>query len=843
MITLALRSLLVRKLPVLAALLSAMLGAGLVTATMLIAAAQGKPAAAMVTSWQFGAVDAVVKPPANMALQSGQVLDLPSMPRLSDAQIAAIGSAPGVSGVSLERPFPAYVVVEGGTVVGDALMRSWGHPWSTAVADGAWLTSGSEPRHDDEIVIDESIAQAGHLRVGDRVRVQLAAGTERFTVTGTVSRAGAQFEHAVFFTNGVAARIGGAPVLALGSTSNAEALSAAVPALTVATGEARAGSLQLDLRQAELVGGSSRFLMVVAGLALLIAVFVISSTLTVSITQRRRELAMLRVLGTKPNLIRWMIVWEAMLLGLVGGAVGSVLGIGLASLTREFFVAQNLMARGAVVAVDPGAMAAGAGAALAAALAAALLPARRATKIAPLDALRESDIPATQPGRRRAIIGCVLAATAMSCLAGTFTLGGPIPTSHGSVAITLLVLAFPFLLGAAALLGTTLLRGVVVLLRPLLECRFAGFIAVRSIRSDLRRAAGVSVPLTLLVAVGCVLMFQDSANYQATFKAYARQVNADLVIAGDNELGVPPAVAKTIVRIPGVAAASPRLTSQLIIDRPPTRWATGTVIGVEPRSFSQVLDFPVTAGSWSRLGARGVGVSRAVADDKGWELGDRITFFYPDGSPGSAVVSTIFADPTSRTDLVLPVASLAPHLLEPLAGVIYVKTETGADRQATQNAVQAVLHDVAPNGVVVSRSEHLAQVAALSSGDNWIIMMFVVILGGYAGMSAVNVLIGSTMARRREFALLRLAGSHRGQIVGSLAVESLVVAVTAVIAGTAIAFVTMTGYGYLLTDTLWLPFVVPTFWVIVGCAFLAAAIGTLAPSRTALRADPLEAMR
>jgi hypothetical protein len=53
----------------------------------------------------------------------------------------------------------------------------------------------------------------------------------------------------------------------------------------------------------------------------------------------------------------------------------------------------------------------------------------------------------------------------------------------------------------------------------------------------------------------------------------------------------------------------------------------------------------------------------------------------------------------------------------------------------------------------------------------------------------------------------------------------------------------MTGYGYLIADDLWLPFVWPTYAVIVACAYLAALIGTLAPVQAALKASPLAAAR
>ena len=834
MIGLAIRGLRARWVSLIAVLLSVLVGAALVTASVLVTGAEQDPVA--VTGWRFGAVDAVVAPPSQVTPAAGAPVNLPSLPRLTDDQVAAISKAPGVTGVSLERPFPAYLIAHD-SIVGDATTRSWGHPWSTALADGARLTVGAQPQGEDQIVVDEPVAAAAALTVGDRVRVQLSSGVRSYTLVGVVTRPGMQFEHALFFSSSTAAQLG-EPVLALVTTRDVAGLAAAVPGLRVATGTARAHSLQLDLRQAELARSSGQFLMVIAALALLIAALVISSTLTVSIGQRRHELALLRLTGCQPDMVRRLIWWEAALLGLLGGGPGAAIGIGLARVARDFFVAQNLMARATPIPTNPGAVLLGAGSAVVTALLAALLPARRATRITPLEALRESQLTPARIGSRRTAAALLLGAAAAGCLGGVFALGGPLTTSRGTVAILLLAASFPLLLAATGMLLASLLGTTITLLRRGLDRCFGGFIAVRSIGADLRRAAGVAVPLSLLVAVGCVLLFQDAANAQARSQQYAEQLNVDLVVTGQAQLGVPLGAAQVVAA--GVSASSPSVSTQLVLSR---SGSTVSASGVDPYGFHQVRRLPVSAGSWENFGESSLAVSTVLAAREAIRVGDRIDFWYPDGRPGSAVVSTIYDDSTGAQDLVLPIAGLRAHLLEPFASAIYIRLGPGVDRQAARNAIQEALRDTAPQAVVADREQHLAQISEQSSGDDWIILLVVVVLGGYAGVSAINALVGSTMARRRELALLRLAGARRGQVVAAVVVESMIVAVTAVVAGTVVAALTMVGYGHLLTGTVWLPFVAPAYAGVVGSALLAAAIGSLAPARVAVRADPLEAMR
>jgi putative ABC transport system permease protein len=846
-ITIAWRSLVSRRLAVLAALVSVVAGSALVTTALLVyTAQQAAGGAASTSSWRFDRADAVVKPPGQVRLGSGLALDLPSMPRLTREQQDRIAAAEGVASVSFETPFPAYAVTDDGRVIGDAFARSWGHPFSTAVADGAAVIEGGAPSSADEVAIDRGVAEAAGVSVGDRLRVEFATGVRSFVVSGIVERAGGQFEKALFFTAPVASREGGEPVLAsvtFDGSGSAEDLRSALPGLRVLTGAGKATALQLDLRQAELAGGSGQFLLFVAFLALTIAVFVVSSTLSVSIQQRRRELAMLRVVGTRPKLVRRMVVWEGLFVGLLGGAVGCLAGIALAHLATRFFIAQDLMARATTVTVNPVALLVGLGSGVAATLVAAWVPARRATKISPLEALRSADVqPSTSRGWRT-VLGWVLLAAAAAGVTGTFLIGGPVLTPGGNIAALLLFAALPMFLGASVLLGPQLLRLVLLPVGGLLRRWFPGFVAERSIRSDLRRAAGVSVPLALLVAVSCVFLFQDSANFQGQSRSYEQQLAADVVVTGKVGLGVPMNAATVVEGVPGVAAASARVSSEFIIDDPPTSPTSGTVTGVDPAGFTRVLDVDAIDGSWKDFGDGSIAISDVIASQKGWNVGDRIAFLYPDGIPGTATVTTIYGVSPVNSDMMIPIDRLTPHLIEPFAAAVYVDLEPGADREETIAAIDRALRTSAPGATAMTRDQHLADQAVQSSGDNWIVLSVVIVLGGYAGISAINVLIGSTMFRRTEFALLRLAGAKKKQVVSSVFVETLVVATTAVLVGTAIAAIIMIGYGYLIADDFWLPFVWPTYVVIVACAYLAALVGTLTPVQAALKASPLAATR
>lgn len=841
MIALAWRSVRGRLLSVCGAFLCVVIGASLVTATALISGTGGEQTTT--TGWSFDQVDAVVRPQQAVTLTSGLRLPIPAAPRLSGEDMAGIERSPGVKSVSFETPFPAYVVHQRDELVGSSNVRSWGHPWSTGLAGGAELVGGAAPDGPREVVVDEEVANAAGLDVGSAVRVELPSGTQEFVVTGIATWSGQEFEHALFFQTSTAAELGGSPVLALVSTDDVDRLRQSVPDLEVLTGANRNGSLQLDLRQAELAGGSSQFLLVIAMLALMIATFVTSSTLMVSVDQRRREMAMLRLVGARSRSVRRMIVWESAIVSGTGGVVGAALGAGMAELARSFFVAQGLMARGTEIALVPGAFALGVVGALASGLLAAWFPARRVARIPPIEALRESAQPSAAVTGARSAWGWGLLAAGGASLAGSIAIGGPVPTFSGAIALLLLVAAFPLLILASVLLGPAIIRLVLVVTGRSMRRTLSGFVAERSLRADLRRAAGVSVPLTLMVAASVVFLFQDSANFQARSQIYADQVIADVVVTGGPQLGVPMSTVPAIAGLPGVAAASATVSSTLVVDDPATSRATGTVTGVAAESFQRVLHYEVLSGSWDGLSRDRVGVSDVIASDKGWQVGDTIAFRYPDGVKGSAVVAAIFRDPMGVSDVVLPADVLLPHLLEPFASAVYVAGTSGTSAEETVRHVADAVSATAPGALVTDRAGHLEDVALQASGDNWIVLMVVVVLGGYAAISAVNVLVGSVASRRREFALLRLAGARRSRILASLAVEGLVVATVAAAGGSVVAAAVLVGYGHLLTDTIWLPYVGATYAVIVGCAYAVAATGMLLPARAVMQADPLQAIR
>jgi putative ABC transport system permease protein len=99
------------------------------------------------------------------------------------------------------------------------------------------------------------------------------------------------------------------------------------------------------------VGTLTTFVMAIAGISLLVAATSIFNVMMMSVTERIREIGILRSIGTQKSEIRRMFLYEAIILGLVGAGIGAVMSLTLGWLvvlamvgtTQYFFTYQSLI--------------------------------------------------------------------------------------------------------------------------------------------------------------------------------------------------------------------------------------------------------------------------------------------------------------------------------------------------------------------------------------------------------------------------------------------------------------------------------------------------------------------
>ena len=290
--------------------------------------------------------------------------------RVDSALTARLAAVPGVRAAIGDVSTPARL---GGRA-------TVAHGWGSAALTPYVLSRGRAPARADEVVTGYRAA------LGARLRLASTAGPRTVAVVGIARpRHPVERQTAIFLTDAEAARLAGHPgrVDAIGVLAapgfDAARLRAVSGAAVVLTGDARGRAESPDLQQARttLIAVTASF----GGLALFIALFVVASTMGLSIQQREREIALLRAVAATPGQIRRMIAWEAAIVGLVGSAAGiwpgAILGRALADgLVRHGIAPPNLSVNAGWLPI-----AAAVGGGVMAALLAVLAAGRRAARV------------------------------------------------------------------------------------------------------------------------------------------------------------------------------------------------------------------------------------------------------------------------------------------------------------------------------------------------------------------------------------------------------------------------------------------------------------------------------
>ena len=134
------------------------------------------------------------------------------------------------------------------------------------------------------------------------------------------------------------------------------------------------------------------FLMTFAIVALVVGSFVIYNTFSITVAQRTKETALLRAIGAKRRQVMRSIRFEALAIGVFASAVGAAAGVGLAQVLRSVLSAFGLDLPSGSAIVEPRTIVVSMVTGIVVTLVAAWLPARRASKVAPIEALRATAV-------------------------------------------------------------------------------------------------------------------------------------------------------------------------------------------------------------------------------------------------------------------------------------------------------------------------------------------------------------------------------------------------------------------------------------------------------------------
>ncbi|MER8012467.1 FtsX-like permease family protein [Streptomyces sp. NPDC094149] len=754
-----------------------------------------------------------------------------------------IARVDGVRSVTLDRSMPVQVMTaDAHPVTGLNRQPPTAHNWSSIRLGALRIVAGEAPATAGEVAMDRSSARRAGTRVGDRIVVLTAAGAqhERVTALVTGSDGRALREAAVFYPD---SRLPESPSLRLQAVGvvaapgvDPAALAARVsgsvehrPQLAIYTGRDRAKAEFLDLT----VSASTLVTLAasVGGNAVVVSVFVVCATLALNVSHRRRELALLRAVGAAPRQIRRMLWAETLLTALPAGLLGWPLGVAVIRWMRGPLADHHVVPADFTPYTGP---LPGAAALLVtglSAVVAALVASRRATRIAPTQALGEAAVPPRALGRGRAIIGSILALASLGVFLTGLRSGGDFATLVG-LANTLVLL----LVVTAAVLGPLLARAAVRVLGLFLTAAGpTGQLAAANTRVNARAVASAVTPLILAVSFTSTVVFAQTTGLDRAHQQMRDGLRADQVVT--SSVGIPPALLRALRQEPHVKTATPVARSKVVVvgrALGEEKTASLSAQSVDPVHLRDTLDLAVVRGSTDRLGARTVALSTSAASWLGLDIGERTRLYLGDGTPVTVSVIATYERGMGFADVTVAHELLTAHTTSGLAGSIVVRTQ-GDAQLAHRFLARAVAQY--PGVALRNRPSEDAQLRQQTM-DAWTSYLIVGLIIALVAVAVVTTQAMSTAARRREITLLRLTGAQRRQVMRMMAFESLSVILAGLVVGSALSAPPLMLVSRAVGHSWWPTVSVSLAALIAGTVALLTAAGALVPARLQLIRRP-----
>lgn len=800
---------------------------------------------------------------------------------LTDAKLDAVRALPGVAAADPMLVVPSLTLSAGDKAIAQALIAV---PSSPAF-DTEQITAGEIPTAEGEISLPERAAERLGVGVGDEVVVDYfvtsgddsEARSERLEVVGLSTdptSAWARYGGAAMAVPSEALTWAGAsdgtnPPRLADAYTDAMVVELAPGADTGVVQEAVAGVLASGSSSEPMVltredaaeksistSDTGPVLVVVlsfAAVAMLVAGLVIANTFQVLVAQRARTLALLRCVGAVRSQIRRSVLLEATLLGAAASVLGAALGTLLVQIALWIMQSADLpFPVPSVVHPTTASILAPLVVGVVVTVLAALTPARVATRVAPIAALRPSDAPAvgSRAGRVRLVLSLLLV------VGGAALLGGGVALSVRSlngVAILVAILggalSFIGILVSAVFWMPKVVAGIGSLVgRTGMPARLA---AANTGRNPTRTAA---TSTALLIGVTLVAMMSTGAltarssldgELDNRFPVDIDVSSPTTVRAGDRPVTqpLPAGTVDRLAQVDGVTAVAALATDSLHLG---TGGAIVDTDAVDPAEARAVLRDPQVPDA---LTDGTIVLTRAVASSAGLEDGDSVPVALGSSDTNEAVPGA-------------PVVERTVRVVEADGWAAYATPATFRDLDAASAATSVWLRveDVNRSGTVVQDVQDITSDSVLDISGAAVeravyqraIDTVLAVVIGLLGVAVVIALIGvtntlslSVIERRRESATLRALGLTRRQLRASMAVEGALISGVGAVVGVVLGVV----YGWLGSTAVLAGFAdlrlgVPwtDLGLVLAVALGAGVLASVVPGRTASRTPPVAAL-
>jgi len=528
---------------------------------------------------------------------------------------------------------------------------------------------------------------------------------------------------------------------------------------------------------------------------------------------------------------------EGLVIGFVASVIGLVAGLGIAKGMTALFSALgvDLPEAGTVIATHTitTSLIVGTGVTLLA----SILPAKRATRVPPIAAVREGAVLPTSrfaSHSAKAGVGVLLASLAAITVA-MFANG-----VSGALIALLLVPGVLGLFMGIALLAPRLVKPLALVVGwPARRAGVAGEIASANAVRNPGRTASTAAALMIGLTLVTVVAVLGAGINAGTKSAISKQVHADYVIDGSGGMPFRASEGDELAAIPGVKAASHVRSDDALVQGKQV-----TISGIDPATIARFYAFNWSTGSkqtLGQLGSDGALVTKSYAESKHVKVGSELAVKSPKGKVGTVVVRGIYDPPEAHpllADVVVTQKAFDSVYSQPKNSLTFLDADAGsatAIKDAANGYGDAKYHTAA--SYPKDATKDMATVLAML----YVLLGFSVIVSLF-GM--VNTMVLSVFERTREIGMLRTIGMTRRQARRMIRHESVITALIGTALGLGLGLF-LAGLVTRAVDMEGLPFAVPvpTLAAFTLVAVLAGIGAAILPARRASRLNVLEALQ
>ena len=715
------------------------------------------------------------------------------------------------------------------------------------------LVAGSWAAGADQVVIDQTTSKKKHLGVGDEIGVQVYGPVSRFRIagvakySGNVSLGGVTF---AIFDQPTAQRlfrkVGQLDAIQVQSKAgvSSKQLASQIRPLLPATATVRNAAAQVkeDKKNLGFITVIKYALLAFAGIAVFVGAFVIANTLGITIAQRMREFATLRTIGASRRQVLWSVLLEALIIGLIGSVVGLFLGLLLAKGLNRLFVAIGInlpqgttvfATRTIVVSLLVGTLIT---------VFASLRPARRATRVPPIAAVREGSV---LPPSRFARYGPITSLVVLLVAIGLVSLGalaGGLATAPRLLAIGLGVLLLFF---GVSMNASKVVRPLSNILGwPAREIGGAPGILARdnASRNPARTASTASalmiglalVTFVALFAQGLRAPFEDAVNklfvadYAITSSGSFAPISAG---AGQALKGKPGVIVESAIR-----AGSAKFLGS-VHDISAVDANVPKVVGLDWKLGNDSVP--------AQLGQSGFFTDSDYAKKHHFQLGSPLRIAFPSGQTASVRLLGTYEKPKGGTpfgEVILSTALFDKNVPRPQDQMVLINM-TGGVNDTNTTTLKRDASGFADAKVQTRDEFKKNQEKPINALLNLLyVLLALSVIVSLLGI--VNTLVLTVYERTREIGMLRAVGMTRRQVRMMIRYESIVTALM----GAALGMVVGIFLAFLITHALssqGIVFAVPYMQLVyfVVAAIVVGLLAAILPARRAARLNVLEALQ